>query len=775
MKNMEATPQPDGNSQDSNEGAREEGAKFAPGPAHRFRLLALLLLPWLFTNPAGASLEEELGRNEVRILSSPFQPTPGATVEGMDLAGRLEQLGYGRVRGRRPAAPGEYFWGHERFWIFRRTHTWKGKQYPAELLRLDLDRGRGTLSGIGVGEEGGQPDAPWLEPMLLAESLQSNRAARRPIQLKDLPERVWRPLLAIEDARFFDHAGVDSRSVARALLKNVKKGKISQGGSTLTQQLIKLRDLSPKRTLGRKLSEAVRALALEAEYEKTEILQAYLNHVYYGHLKGVEIYGIGAASHAFFGKRAQDLSLGEAALLAGIIQGPNGLSPVRNPERALGRYRQVLERLETLDWAETKSLREKGLPKLRLHRPQPSGPAHFLTWLREEVAKEAPKRREKGRGVVVESTLDPYLQQRAEKAVGEGLRTLRRRQRRLAKRPLSAALVALDAETGRVMAYVGGDPGAKSDAFDRARSARRQPGSTVKPFLLLEAFGDCGGADALFPARRVSDQPLTLKLPSGDWRPVNPDGEHRRHVTLREATLRSLNLPMVRVARHCGFEAAAETFRRAGLDLPAEAPPSFVLGAVEVSPLELASAYTVFGTLGERRPPVPIARLARPSGRGFLGLGPRARGVASAATTYLVRDLLEHNVEEGTAQAVRQEDARLFAKTGTSSDRRDAWLAGGGRGIVTIVWVGLDEGTLGLSATAAAAPIWADFMDAAIGSRPPSSPEAPFQIVERWIQDSTGLLVRPGRSGAHPDLFRRDALPPKRRIWREETPLRVID
>ncbi len=716
----------------------------------------------------GDSLADQLGRNEIRVFAAPWPILPGATIVGSRLPQRLEARGYRRVH-RQPQNAGEFFWGHERFWIHRRANSWPGHRRAALLLGLDLRRSDGRIERIFAHQDGGEKNLPKarLAPRLLAESLQADRARRLPIDFDELPEYVWKSVLAIEDARFFEHSGVDGRSVARALLRNFKAGRITQGGSTITQQLIKMRDLSPKRSLGRKVSEAMRAVALEAEHDKREILQTYLDHVYFGHLGGVAIYGIGAAAEAYFSRSANSLELGQAALLAGLIQGPNRLSPNRHPERALVRQRLVLDRLETLGWAEVEAARRAGLPPLKLQPPAAAGPTYLLDLVRDEIQREAPRHTEQGRGVIVESALDAELQDLAEEAVERGLAELRRTQRQLRGRPLHAALVTLDGASGEVLAYVGGDPAQAGDAFDRARRARRQPGSTVKPLVLLEAFDDCGDRQPLYPARQVSDQPLRLDLPAGAWEPRNPDGKHRQQVSLREATVRSLNIPFVRIARWCGFEATAKRLRRAGLDLPPATPPAFVLGAIETSPLQLAAAYTVFSDPGKVRQAVPILRLRRPGGRTLERGGSRARRLSRPSSAYLVRDLLRDNAERGTARGARPGDLEVWAKTGTSSDQRDAWLVGGGGGLVTVVWLGLDDnGKIGLSASAAAAPIWRRFMAQAIPTRPQRQSAPPTDLEQHWIEARSGLRVAASRRGSTEEIFRRGAMPPRRRLWK---------
>ncbi len=739
-------------------------------------------------NDAPGDLETDLGRNEVRVLSAPFVLVPGVTLEDAALPERLARLGYRRVHDR-PEAPGEYFWGNELFWIYRRAHRVGGQRWPARLFGVTLSGPGDPESGrsdriIGFVDATGAPlwqdggGQPWIEPEVLAESLSADRAPRRPIALDRLPEHVWRTVLAAEDHRFFDHPGVDTLSVARALLANALAGRVTQGGSTITQQLVKQRDLSPRRTLGRKVSEAVRALALEAEYSKREILESYLNHVYFGHVGGLSIYGVGAAAEAYFSKPATKLDLGEAAVLAAVIQGPNRLSPIRHPERVAKRQRWVLSRMEALGWAEPEALaraRRQGMPRLRVTEPRPPEARRFLSWVRSVAAEEAPERVERGRGMIVQTGIDPLVQGRVEEAVARGLERLRREHRGLRGRSLTAGLVVLDARTGAVIAEVGGDPRDREDLFDRARRAERQTGSALKPLVLLEAFDDCGRRAPLYPSRRVLDEPITLDLPSGPWSPENLGRRYRGEITIREALVSSINVPFVRIARWCGFDDVAATLRRAGLDVPEEPPPSFVLGSLGTSPAELAGAFTAFATQGVALRPRPVLSIFRPAGARIAAFSPGGDRVAEPAAAFMVRDLLRDVVRRGTGRAAAIDGLDAWGKTGSSSDWRDAWFAGGAGGVVAALWVGMDDGSpLGLPASRAAAPIWHDVVAAAAPGRPAPALEAPSDVEVLWVQDSTGRLLKHPREGSHSELFDRDHLPPGRKWWRPDPPLSPV-
>jgi len=693
---------------------------------------------------------------------------------------RLERLGYARVHAE-PEKPGEYFYGHEVFWIFRRAHRVAGTDYGASRIGLRLRRSDGMILGA-VGKGGAthpldRAGLLWLEPELLSESLDGSRADRVRVELDDLPEHVWRALLAAEDARFFDHAGVDARAIARAALANVKKGGVAQGGSTITQQLIKNRDLTPKRSFGRKASEAARALILEAEYDKREILEAYLNQVYYGHVDGLAVHGIGAAARVYFSKSAARLDLAESATLAAMVQGPNRLSPLTHPDRARVRRDWVLSRLDELDWATPDDLRRARQSDVITRRSAPlhAVPTHFLSWVSEAAKEVAGERLAHGRGVVVETSIDPLLQAIAERAVRDQLARIRRRSPRLRGRDLTAALVAIDLADGGILAYVGGDPGDDSDRFDRARRAKRQPGSAVKPFVMLEALDSCGSRDPLTVATRVADESLRIDLPSGGWQVDNFDRKYRGVVDLRTVLVRSLNVPTVRISRWCGFEATASMFRRVGLDLPESPPPSFVLGSVETTPLRLATAYTAIAMSGIRLDPRPVLRIEKPEGKAIAVEKARRAKVVRPASAWLVGDLMRSAVSSGTAKIGSLEGADAAAKTGSSSDLRDAWFAGYAGSVVTVVWVGLDDGTpLGLTGSVAAGPIWRAFMQTAVPARPTHRVEMPRRVVRRYVDSRTGLLVRESNRRARSEVFHKKALPRRDRFWRVDPSAPVL-
>ncbi|MCO4746970.1 MAG: transglycosylase domain-containing protein [Proteobacteria bacterium] len=688
------------------------------------------------------------GRSEVRVYSAPYTLAEGRSVEEMQLLERLERLDYTRVK-QRPASPGEYFYGRDTFWVYRRAFRHDGVEWPAALIGIDFASGDavGTRNGNDkTGRLGGAGDV--LEPELIAESLTETRARRIPISLDELPDHVWQPLLALEDHRFFDHVGVDGISIARALFENVRGGQVSQGGSTLTQQLVKNRDLTPKRTLDRKASEALRALALEAEYSKEEILEAYLNTVYYGHIDGVGVYGLGAAAEAYFSTSAADLSLDQAAALAAVLQGPNGLSPVRHPDACKKRRDHALTRMQELGWATETEIgiaQKRGLG-VKKQAPSPEASPSVLAALRPTLDAVAKDRLDRGLGIRVETTLDPLAQQAAERALSRRLRDFD---------GVQGAVVMVDATSGAVRAYVGGDP-RSPDHFDRAGIARRQPGSTAKPFVALEAVERCGVHGPLHLRTHFSDSAFALDLPTGVWSPDNYDHKDHGPTTLRDALVHSYNRPFARIGQVCGTDAIAERMAWAGLPIPESAPASVVLGTVEVTPIELASAYTVFLD-GRAHEPVLVSRVEKPRGALLHKNNGGSTRAASATGARLVHSVMEDVVDRGTATRADAVGVDVIGKTGSTA--ADAWYAGHADGVVTVVWLGKDDATrLGISGGRGAAPVAASLAPLALAYPAPELP-MPVLLVQKDVDPDTGLRVGLLGSG-EPEWFRMGVTPP---------------
>ena len=529
---------------------------------------------------------------------------------------------------------------------------------------------------------------------------------RNPVKLADVPDHLIQAVLAIEDQRFHRHHGLDFRRIAGALLANIKAGGITQGGSTLTQQLVKNLYLDAGRTPLRKLREAAIALVLERRYTKSAILEAYLNEIYLGQSGGQAVHGVGAAARVYFGKNVQRLSLSESALLAGMIRAPNRYAPNRNPGLARERRSLVLQQMvEQNRISRTAATRagRAGIPGGSISQA-PNG-----KWFRDYVLASVPAR-QPARGVAVYTTLDARMQQVAERAVRDGLSRLR-------MPGAQAALVALDPRSGDVLAMVGGRDYRVSQ-FNRAIDAKRQPGSAFKPLVALTALAPRNGSRPAFTlASIVDDAPFAVSTEKGPWQPANYDREFHGPVTLREALEQSLNVPFARIGMAVGPGNIVATAQQLGIASPLRPVPSLALGSSEVTLLELTRAYGVLaagGMLAETRALIGTARYGEATP---IRPPPALTRAAPADVAFLVTSALQGVVTRGTGAALNGSGRypAVAGKTGTSSDWRDAWFIAYTPDLVVGSWVGFDDGrSLQLSGSAAALPLVATFLDAAL-------------------------------------------------------------
>lgn len=550
---------------------------------------------------------------------------------------------------------------------------------------------------------------------------------RIPVELSELPDHLVQAVLAVEDQRFYDHHGLDIRRIGGALLANIRAGGITQGGSTVTQQLAKNLYLGAGRTPLRKLREAAMALVLEARYDKADILAAYLNEIYLGHDGGRPIHGVGGAARFYFGKEARRLTLAESALLAGMISAPNRHAPTRNPRSARQRRDLVLD-LMAEQGRITRTLAARASNAGISTRAYPA-PSVDGRWFRDFILSDRTAARSPVRGEAIYTTLDATLQRAAERAVRSGLDRLR-------ARGAEAALVALDPGTGEVLALVGGRDYGTSQ-FNRATEARRQPGSAFKPVVALAALERLEGRSPSFTlASVIEDEPLRVRTPSGPWQPTNYDRRFRGPVTLREAMEQSLNVPFARIGLELGPQRIVAAARRLGITSPLAAVPSLALGSSEVTLMELVRAYGVFAAGGSLA--VPRTRLGRGRyGRALDGTdAAEIARVVDPAVAYLVTSTLEGVVARGTGRALNQLGRfdGIAGKTGTSNDWRDAWFIAYTPSLVVGVWVGFDDGrSLGLTGATGALPIVARFLAEAASEGDWDSFEVPDGIAESYV------------------------------------------
>ncbi|HVQ40356.1 MAG TPA: PBP1A family penicillin-binding protein [Pyrinomonadaceae bacterium] len=560
--------------------------------------------------------------------------------------------------------------------------------------------------------EGVRIDSFTLEPEVLSNDLSAKGGLREALAYDEIPPVLVHAILAIEDRRFFEHSGVDLFGIGRALLRNVGDERVGQGGSTITQQLVKNTYLTPERTLRRKYAEAMLAFALERRLSKQDIFALYCNEAYLGQRGAVAARGVKEAARIYFGKGLKDLSLAEAATIAGMIQGPSRYSPLRHNAAALARRNTVLDAMVRDGWIDAGRAELASSEPLVVSRAESSDIAlapYFVDQVNRIADSDFNVSPTSQR---VYSTIDLDLQQLAEAALKKQLDRLDTAYKSRDTKP-QAALVALDPRTGNVLAMVGGRDYAESQ-LNRATDARRQPGSTFKPFVYAAAL-----EDGISPVQTFADAPREFVYDQKKvYRPANFGGGYSMgDVTLRTGLVKSLNVVTVDVALRTGLARIANLAQQFGLPRP-ERFPALALGTEEVTPLELAAAYAAFVNGGHRVKPRFVASVGEPPATHSASDNKDGLQVISPTTAYMITNMLSAVVDHGTGRAARGavKGTAIAGKTGTS---RDGWFVGYSPNLVCAVWIGFDDNQqLGLTGAEAALPAWTDFMNAAIEAKP---------------------------------------------------------
>jgi len=590
------------------------------------------------------------------------------------------------------------------------------------------------------------------------------------VPLDSLGDHIPNAFIAVEDRRFHRHHGVDWTRVMGAAVANIKRGGVAQGSSTITMQLA--RNVFPEelpgseRTFRRKLNEARVAQLIERRFSKAEILEMYLNHIYFGG----GAYGIEAAARHHFGKSAKNLRLSEAAMLAALPKAPAHYDPRRHPEAARQRRNLVITLMEQQGLVAPATAAESRATQLRpaargagKRSSIPVG-AYFIDVVRDQLEDRFGEKLYRSR-LRIHTTLDPVAQRAAERELERRLEQLHGQDRK-GPAPLQRALVMLDARNGGVLALVGGRDPATS-RYNRALHARRQVGSAFKPFVFATAL-----AEGIPTSQRIADQPLRMEIAgSPDWEPENYDGAYEGEVSLRQALVRSRNIPTVRLALRVGIEQVAQTARSAGVREPMDETPALSLGTVALSPLQLATAYSAFASLGATVTAHAITRVD--DADGVVLWEPRIpapRPWLREDVAYIVNDILQDAINYGTGTAVRAAGYRGVAagKTGTTNRATDAWFVGYTPETVAAVWIGYDSPSpLGSAATGGglAAPVWGRMMRTYASERGyPDDWAQPAGVLWREIDPSTGMVLAAGclpEYGSPADeVFLTDAQPP---------------
>jgi penicillin-binding protein 1B len=601
--------------------------------------------------------------------------------------------------------PGTFSARGDKVEIWTPERSLPGTDLPAKRVTLTLRDGR--VKRIVPG------DTARLQPTLLG--VYGDLTARRdPVTLDEVSPWMIPALLAIEDARFHDHLGVDPIGIIRALVHNLTSDD-THGGSTLTQQLAKNLFLDARRTLRRKVHEVFYAAALESELSKDQLLELYLSEVYLGHHGGMPLYGVEQAARAWFARSSQRLDVSQAATIAGVISSPNRSSPLRSPQRAQERRDQVIHRMVYVH-ALTQVQANVALGEPLSLAPHPPTAAWRLPWAVSAALEEAPSLPgdvfRPGGGQHIYTTVQPHLQRAAQRAANDTLLSL------VASHPAitnaEVAVASVEVGSGRLIALIGGRDPIKSP-FHRARDAWRQGGSTIKPLTALAAMN----ADAsLTGATRFHDAPITRRFDGRTWRPSNYDGVYLGDIPLRQVIEQSRNVPSVLLAERVGRTPLRAFLEAAGLSR-ATALPSAALGAFPTTTVELAGAYAAFPNQGRYNPPYLIEGLADTAGQRVYAHTPASRTLASPRASAQARRLLQGVITDGTGRGVSRAGlaGTLGGKTGTTDDGRDAWFVGFDADRSLAVWTGRDKGVLGLTGGQAAVPIWSAILKAWGGPR----------------------------------------------------------
>ncbi|HEY9700482.1 MAG TPA: penicillin-binding protein 1A [Trichocoleus sp.] len=537
-----------------------------------------------------------------------------------------------------------------------------------------------------------------------------DEANREVVDFNKISPNLKRAVLAIEDSYFFSHHGINPPSVARAFLANLEEGRTVEGGSTVTMQLVKNLFLDPRRTINRKVAEAVLALRLEQVFTKDQILELYLNQVYWGHNN----YGAETAAMSYFNKHASELTLSEAAMMAGIIQAPEDYSPFVNLEVAKKRQATVLSRMQELGWITAQEAANAKAQPLKLGQITAfaSSQSPYIT---DAVVQELSDRfgRDavlKG-GMRIQTTVDLNLQRTAEETVRQGIASIQGQ----GIYADQMALVAVDPRTHFVKAMVGGVDYSKSQ-FNRAIQALRQPGSAFKPFVYYTAFA----TGQYTPDSTISDTPVSYPDGDGYYTPQNYDGSFYGPISIRKAVSLSRNIPAIRLGQEFGINRVIEVCRTLGIKSPMEPVTSLPLGAVDLTPLEMAGAYATFANGGWQSPTTTIVQVTDSKGNVLLDNTPKPQLVLDPWAVAALNDVMQSVVTSGTATAA-QLGRPTAGKTGTTSSERDIWFSGYVPQLATAVWVGNDDySPLGVGATGGTyvAPIWRNFMLKALDGVP---------------------------------------------------------
>jgi penicillin-binding protein 1B len=745
-------------------------------------VIGVLVYYWtVFSGRIDNLLTGEVFTRSAGIYAAPMQLHVGETLSQDEMVAYLKRAGYVDKGGPGESSRSHYAVRQSAIDIEPGQDSRVDGQVQFERLRIQFTRNGKTISAIQSLDGNSKRELAQLEPELISSVTGRERAKRRVIGFNDLPPHLVKAITVTEDRSFFEHYGVNIRGIIRAFIRRYDSDPNSpiarQGGSSITQQLVKNLLLSPERTWRRKVAEAYMSIILETRLSKEQIFALYSNQVYLGQQAGFSIHGFGEASDAYFNKDVTNLTVSESAFLAALIRSPNRYNPYHDLATATSRRNQVLDSMAEAGAISSDEASRAKLQPLQVAplkgRIDVSDAPYFADFVQNQLGDIIA-----GTGAEhlrIYTSIDMELQRAAYVALTKQLNDLDKIQaKRFEPGTLQAALVAMNPKTGEIVAMVGGRDYAKSQ-LNRSADAMRQPGSVFKPFVYATALNTAYDPvpRLITPATTYMDEPKTFTFDNQEYSPGN-FGETYSHapVTLRDGLVKSLNVVTVDVAMEVTIGRVMALAARAGLPKPVRAYPAMALGTSEATPLQVASAYTSFANLGTRVTPIAINRITTGTGVTIAAPTPQKSEVLKPDVAYVMNSFMKDVINRGTAAKVRARGlkANVAGKTGTS---RDGWFAGFTPNLVCVVWVGFDDGSqLGLTGANSALPIWTDFMQAALAEHPEWQGDwtMPEGISQVEINPKTGEPATPEDVDRRVELFINGTQPGSGNPTEEATP-----
>jgi penicillin-binding protein 1B len=674
-----------------------------------------------------------------RVYAAPLELYAGAPITADDLEEELRRLHY---RSGDPAA-GSGMYRRTGGSFDLRARRVRFSDELRESARLSIRTDTTSIAGL-KNADGSELPVFRLDPPVVGSVFPIHGEDRLVLSPADVPPLLRAGIKLIEDRRFDEHHGVDAYGVLRAVWANLRAHRVVQGGSTLTQQLVKNYFLSDEQTFGRKVTEAFMALRLEAHYSKDEILVAYLNEVYLGQDGDRAIHGFGLGSEYYFAKPLDELDAGELALLIGLVKGPSYYDPRKHADRARARRNLVLQELADAQLVDAAAAKLAAANPLGLRPPGGSYVPAYLDLVRRHLKRDYAEADLAAAGLAIYTSLDLRAQAAAVRALTSNLKRLDAASQ-VHGGHLEGAVIVAEPNSGDVVAVVGDRDVGSTNGFNRALDARRPIGSLVKPAVYLTAL-ETGRYNA---ATLIEDAPIELKLADGSvWAPQNFEHQVYGRVPMARALAESMNLATVRLGLDLGLPKVAETLQRLGLETAPTLNPSMLLGTVEMTPLEVVQVYTSLANGGFRARLRAVHAVLDENGRPLKSFKVQVEAAAPPAVVYQLDRMLMLVTTHGTAREVSARLPRgliVAGKTGTSSDTRDSWFAGFTGSYLSVVWVGYDDNRMtGLTGAAGALPVWADTM-ASLKSAS-FQPVPPELVEDRWIGFGDGLETTPACS-----------------------------